>query len=506
LTIILQFYALSFLLLGLLVLVWPKQETQYSIAKILWLLGAFGLTHSLVEWIELWRELRMAEPVMDAIQPFTLLVSYCFLFEFGRRLVLVTLNENPTPWQKWLLGPWSYVATLAFLFLGASLSDNMLLVISNLSRYIFGFIGALLASFGFLRYWQHRVRSHVQHDQAKLIGPAYYLLSISLLAYAVLGGLVVNHANWFPASVLNGRTFLQTTHIPVELARALCAILMAIAISLVLKMFNAESGARLAAARAASERGEASFKHASRQYETLLRTASDGIHILDMNGNVVEANNVFCRMLGYSRDEILGMNVHEWDAFFSPEELKNRVPLMLDRLSVFETRHRRRDGSIFDVEISTVGVHLNDTTYLYCSSRDITSRKQVETQLKLIAQVFDHVTEGVMITDDQKKILVINKAFTTLTGYGRKEVVGKTPTILKSDKHDDDFYSGLWNELQKDGTWRGTAWITRKNGIAKLTLASISTIRNESGNITNYIVMLNDVNTVKDAEQDMPQQ
>jgi PAS domain S-box-containing protein len=115
----------------------------------------------------------------------------------------------------------------------------------------------------------------------------------------------------------------------------------------------------------------------------ILRNASDGIHILDIQGYVIDASDAFCNMLGYSRDEIIGMNVSAWDTQFSPEEVKEVIKKEFTQAeqTIFETRHRRKDGSEFDVEISGHAIDLEGRPVLFNSSRDITVRKQLHDEL-----------------------------------------------------------------------------------------------------------------------------
>src|SRR3569832_1622048 len=86
-----QFYGLSFLVPGLLILVWPKHESEYPIAMFIWLLGVFGGAHGLVEWIDLWHKSFGQTLFLDIAGPFLLLISYLAVFEFGRRLFCVCL-------------------------------------------------------------------------------------------------------------------------------------------------------------------------------------------------------------------------------------------------------------------------------------------------------------------------------------------------------------------------------------------------------------------------------
>jgi PAS domain S-box-containing protein len=120
--------------------------------------------------------------------------------------------------------------------------------------------------------------------------------------------------------------------------------------------------------------------------EMLLRSATDGIHVLDPDGNVLQANDVFCQMLGYTQEEALKLNVSQWDARWSAQELKREIiPRILEHREVFETKHRRRNGEVFDVEVSAAGVEIDGQQLLFAASRDITERKRAEAELRRFA-------------------------------------------------------------------------------------------------------------------------
>ena len=116
--------------------------------------------------------------------------------------------------------------------------------------------------------------------------------------------------------------------------------------------------------------------------KTLLQTASDGIHIIDLQGNIIETNHSFCKMLGYNSEEILKLNVADFDIKWSREELLLLIQNLFKHPALFETKNRCKDGTILDVEFNCVGVNLEGQNYLFASSRDITDRKAKELLLK----------------------------------------------------------------------------------------------------------------------------
>ncbi|MEI7843689.1 MAG: response regulator [Gallionellaceae bacterium] len=115
----------------------------------------------------------------------------------------------------------------------------------------------------------------------------------------------------------------------------------------------------------------------------LLRNASDGIHILDSDANLIECSDSFCSTLGYSREELIGKSVSVWEANFDPVELATLFNQQLKNnvRTEFETRHRRKDGTVFDVEVSSFPLVLESRPVLFNSSRNISERKKSEAEL-----------------------------------------------------------------------------------------------------------------------------
>ncbi len=120
--------------------------------------------------------------------------------------------------------------------------------------------------------------------------------------------------------------------------------------------------------------------------KVLMSSTIEGVHIMDVDGNIVEANDTFCQMLGYSPEEVGRMNVADWDAQWSKEELMVRFKALVHvNSAIFESRHRRRDGTLFDVEISTTGAEIAGRRYLFASSHDISQRKEAEETIRKLA-------------------------------------------------------------------------------------------------------------------------
>ena len=252
------------------------------------------------------------------------------------------------------------------------------------------------------------------------------------------------------------------------------------------------------------KRSESLAERERLRLKTILRTASDGIHILDEDGVLVEANEAFLNMLGYDETLIGRRWITDWDGLGSAEAIKAHNAELIARRGqeVFETRHRRRDGTLLNVEINASGIEIEGKGYLYAASRDITQRKQVEQQLRIAATVFES-QEGMFVTDADNRILRVNRAFTEITGYSAEDAVGQTPSLLNSGQHDPAFYAALWTSLQRSGVWKGEIWNRRKNGEVYPQWLTITAVKGNAGEITHYVATLTDITRRKEAEDEI---
>lgn len=128
--------------------------------------------------------------------------------------------------------------------------------------------------------------------------------------------------------------------------------------------------------------------------ETILRTANDGIYILDKNGLLVQANDAFLGMLKLDQSAINKLKLHDWNQSLESADLRQAIQAVLnsDEKVVIETRQRRRDGVILDVEISMNALELDGYRYLLCAARDITERKLLLRELEQKAHT-DYLTQ-----------------------------------------------------------------------------------------------------------------
>lgn len=121
--------------------------------------------------------------------------------------------------------------------------------------------------------------------------------------------------------------------------------------------------------------------------------------------------------------------------------------------------------------------------------------------LQLADKVIHTSLEGIMITDTRRRITRVNPAFTHLTGYEAEEVIGKSPSLLQSGRHDKAFYDRMWTTLNREGQWRGEIWNRRKNGEVYPELLTITAIKDENDRITHYAALFSDISELKENER-----
>lgn len=172
------------------------------------------------------------------------------------------------------------------------------------------------------------------------------------------------------------------------------------------------------------------IRYQYKQIESILSTASDGIHIHDLNGVLYQFSDSFAAMLGYTREEMKTMNVYDWDHYFNPEFIHKRMHDLLQNMTIFDTQHTKKDGSVIDVEIHAKGIVIDGKNYIFASSRDITERKNNEIKFLKHQTIFDNIAEGVYAVDTTNKCTYINNAALKMLELSEKEVLGNMPHLL----------------------------------------------------------------------------
>jgi diguanylate cyclase (GGDEF)-like protein/PAS domain S-box-containing protein len=238
------------------------------------------------------------------------------------------------------------------------------------------------------------------------------------------------------------------------------------------------------------------------RHKVIVETAREGFWRADNKGFLLEANQSYANLTGYSIAELCGMHISMLDAIDNPEDVQNRIKEIYEKGSIsFETQHKHKDGHLIDIEVSTTILRGTDELVVFC--RDISDRKRTEQSLQVTASVFSISQEGIFITDSNNNIVDVNLAFTKITGYIREEVIGKNPKLLSSGLQGKEFYTQLWETLNRDKAWRGEIWNRRKSGEIYPEMLSISALCDIDGNVMRHVAVFSDISHLKEHEAEL---
>ncbi|MDY0105834.1 MAG: EAL domain-containing protein [Giesbergeria sp.] len=234
-----------------------------------------------------------------------------------------------------------------------------------------------------------------------------------------------------------------------------------------------------------------------RLHHKALGSISQGVLIVDAQGNATFANAALCAITGYPEDEILGRPPE-----FLWTDADSRAALWDSAGVPCTLPGKRRDGTPFwfEATVSLVQDNQGEATHRVVVLRDITENRRIEQEMRIAATAFESL-HGMIVTDANGIILRVNRAFTRMTGYAPEEVIGHTPAMFKSGRHDADFYIGMWQSLADRGAWFGEIWDRRKNGEVYPLLQSISAVRGDDGQVTHYVAAFSDISERKEAEE-----
>ena len=244
---------------------------------------------------------------------------------------------------------------------------------------------------------------------------------------------------------------------------------------------------------------------------TLMDNLPDAIYFKDRESRFTRTNKAHAKQFGLSH-HAQAVGKTDFD-FFTAEHAQ---PAYNDEQEIIRTgqpvvnkeeRETWPDGRV--TWVSTTKMPLRDAhgniIGTFGVSRDITQHKQAEAEHARLVTAIEQSAEAVVITNTTGGIEYVNPAFTRITGYGREEVLGQNPRILKSDKQDPEFYQQLWATILNGQIWHGELINRRKDGSLYTEEMNIAPVRNQVGEITHFIATKQDVTEHKQLEQQLIQ-
>jgi sigma-B regulation protein RsbU (phosphoserine phosphatase) len=248
---------------------------------------------------------------------------------------------------------------------------------------------------------------------------------------------------------------------------------------------------------------------ANRQIQGIVDSLLDSLVIIDEQGIIVSCSPSTKLMFQYSEEELIGKNINilmpspyheEHDGYlekYRNSGIKNILGQERELLA------KRKDGQIFPVRLLVNQVKTTNRRIFVGLLSDLTERKKNELRLKSQSAALKSAGNGIVITNSTGVVTWVNPAFTKLTGYEWREVVGKTPSVLKSGKHDKQFYSKMWKTITDGEVWHGEIINKKKNGDLFYEEMTITPIRNEKEEIVQFVAIKNDISERKRLEEIM---
>jgi diguanylate cyclase (GGDEF)-like protein/PAS domain S-box-containing protein len=234
--------------------------------------------------------------------------------------------------------------------------------------------------------------------------------------------------------------------------------------------------------------------------ERFIRTITNALPSLiaywDKNLHCHFANDAYLDNFETSLDVILRINLMDLigTAMFKQNEVHIRAVLAGEKQH-FERIRTKADGSIgysLVNYIPDINVH-GEVIGFFTLINDFTALKKAEDDLRLADNVLQNIVEAVMVTDIYGTILSVNPAFQNITGYTAQDAIGKTPRLLKSDRHEQQFYESVFQEIASTGHWAGEIWNCHKNGEPYLIWKTITKIPGLVGEAGRYVSVFHDI-------------
>jgi diguanylate cyclase (GGDEF)-like protein/PAS domain S-box-containing protein len=196
-------------------------------------------------------------------------------------------------------------------------------------------------------------------------------------------------------------------------------------------------------------------------YRNIVDTTQDGFWSCNLQGRYMDVNEVYCRLSGYTREELLSMRISDLDADETPDETANRIRQLIEAGSArFESHHRRKDGSLWHVEVNAT-YHDDGEGKIYAFIRDITERKLAERALLITQFSLEHAAEPIFWANASGRIVNVNDAACRKLGYTRDELLQMTISDVDGVQDQDRYERFVYELAEKKASTFETTHLTK---------------------------------------------
>ena len=255
---------------------------------------------------------------------------------------------------------------------------------------------------------------------------------------------------------------------------------------------------------------EIALEREKNRLEYIIEASRLGVWEVNLISGEIRINDIYASMMGYSTNELTGLNFYIDEDRVHPDDKKVREENFYKVLNGeqeyynIECRYRHKDGSW--VWVSDQGKVMSrsedgNPLFMYGTHLDITEKKINEEKLRNISHAIEYSPTGIVITNKEGEIEYANPKILEMTGYDSEELKYKNPRIFSSGYHDNKFYESMWREILSGNTWNGRIRNKRKNGELYWEKLSISPVKNNAGEISSFISSKEDISKQVNLEE-----
>jgi len=248
------------------------------------------------------------------------------------------------------------------------------------------------------------------------------------------------------------------------------------------------------------------LRDSEKRYKTIFYDSSSVMLLLNpADGAIIDANAAAIQFYGFAKEELLSMNMCDINVTPNVNVLEEMKWAKQRKKNHFLFKHRLASGEIRDVEVYSGQIKSDNKEMLHSVIHDVTESRKTLKEVKRLSKAVEQSPVSIVITDINGDIQYCNPKHCEMTGYSREEMLGTNPRILKSGINNKDFYHQLWKSILRGDKWDGEFFNKKKNGSFHWESASIAPIKDEKGDIVNFIKIGEDISERKRLENQLSQ-